>query len=685
MINFGLIKTVAVVSVAVAGTWGFCARATVATLPANGLTPTSVTLNGVANPQSENGLVWFEWGTNTNHDQITATQPLAAGTNDQQFSHVLNGLSIGATYSFRAVVSNSLGIVYGTNQTFVTLSFVAATELWGAYEGSVGWGDFDNDGRLDILLSGHLLVQVWRNTETGFPNINANLPSTSTPIASWVDLDNDGRLDVGLAGGNWRNTGTGFTNVDPALAVSYIESAVYGDFDNDGRSDVLLTGYADDTTTQIWRNTGGRFQNANVDLPGFHFGTVAWGDYDADGRLDFLVCGEMNHPEFGFRTQLWRNTGNGFTNVNAGLPGIDFGSLAWGDYDNDGRLDLVLIGYAGQQPLTQVWRNTGDGFTNINAGLPELGEGSVAWGDYDNDGRLDLLLTGHSAWWSGEFISDVWRNTTNGFVRVNAGLMPTCRGGTAWGDYDNDGRLDILLTGLTNSDNSWYQYSQVFHNEYPVTNTPPSPPANLTSILDGNDVVFSWGSGSDAETPAAGLTYNLRVGTSPGGVDLIAPMSLSNGFRQVARMGNVQKAHQFKLVGAPLNQPIYWSVQSVDTTFAGSTFAPEKDFRVHAMSGFPPGPVAGDLNGDGLVNQADLSAMLQVFLVSNPPPIFNVSAPVTNRFQFGLPMLARLDFTVMASADLVNWESNGPALLYFDFFDPDATNHVERYYQLQSP
>ena len=642
-------------------------------------------LNGAVSSLTEEVAVWFEWGAGTNHEHVTLAHLLASSSSNLNFGHNLTELSGGGTYSFRAVASNSFGLLRGTNQTFVTPALVPAnTELPDAFRGAVGWGDYDDDGRLDILLTGFLPTQIWRNAATGFSNINANLPGVTIPIAGWVDFDNDSHLDVGFVGANWRNTGSEFTNVSAGLPVDYISSVSWGDSNGDGRPDILITGF-EDNSTRVWWNQGGRFLDSNAELPRFIFSTAVWGDYDNDGRLDFAVSEEMYCYPCGVASQVWRNTGDGFTNVNAGLPGIEFGSLAWGDYDNDGRLDLALSGYTFSNPLTQIWRNTGDGFTNINAGLPGLGEGSVAWGDYDNDGRLDLLLTGRPAYWNGDFTSDVWRNTTNGFVRVNAGFVPTSDGGTAWGDYDNDGRLDVLLTGTTNGGGSWYQRTQLWRNEYPVTNTPPLPPTNLFVAIEGNDAVFRWGLGSDTETPALGLTYNLRVGTTSGGVDLVAPMSLSNGLRQVPRMGNVQQAHQFKLTRVPLNQPIYWSMQSVDTAFAGSPFAPEMSFRINTQTGPPPGPASGDLNGDGTVNQADLSALLATFLTRNPPPIFSVSAPNTNRFQFGVPQLAPLDFTVEASTNLVQWNALGPASLYFDFIDADATNHAARHYQLQLP
>src|SRR6185503_16386021 len=114
--------------------------------------------------------------------------------------------------------------------------------------------------------------------------------------------------------------------------------------------------------------------------------------FDNDGRLDILLSGTTNGLSSGAICQIWRNTGSGFTNVNAGLPGVFLGVVAWGVFDNDGRLYVLLSGTTNglsSGAICQIWRNTGSGFTNINAGLPGISPGTVAWGDYDSDGRPD--------------------------------------------------------------------------------------------------------------------------------------------------------------------------------------------------------------------------------------------------------------------------------------------------------
>ena len=116
----------------------------------------------------------------------------------------------------------------------------------------------------------------------------------------------------------------------------------------------------------------------------------------------------------------------GFVNVTAlvapGLPAADSGSsgsAAWGDYDNDGRLDLLLTGWSNSGLISQLWRNTGSGFSDVTAtvapGLPGASWNSVPWGDYDNDGRLDFLLRSQPS---------LWRNTGNGFIDLTATVAP---------------------------------------------------------------------------------------------------------------------------------------------------------------------------------------------------------------------------------------------------------------------
>ena len=117
-------------------------------------------------------------------------------------------------------------------------------------------------------------------------------------------------------------------------------------------------------------------------MPGAYNSAVAWGDYDNDGLLDIFLTGATNSSGSGVVAQLWHNTGNGFAYVAVpGLAGVSSGSVAWGDYDNDGRLDILMTGASAKGPIAQLWRNTGNGFTNVPiAGLPGVSNSAAAWG-----------------------------------------------------------------------------------------------------------------------------------------------------------------------------------------------------------------------------------------------------------------------------------------------------------------
>ena len=702
-----------------------------ATGPSNGLT---FTLNGTVNPEGVSAAAWFEWGTTTNYGTLTATQAVGGGSSNTNFSQSLTGLTTGV-YHYRASASNVFSVVHGTDQSFDLPVFVlTVTNLFGVYFGSANWGDFDNDGRLDVLLHGSFpfqgrrspTAQLWLNTAVGF-TFNANAfpiypDPLASPIVACADYDNDGWLDILVSGVNadssamptrlWRNVNGLFTNVNtniysivPGLAAG---SAAWGDYNNDGLPDFLLTGYSNADVnfpgTGLWQNFNSsvRFENAFISFPAIGSSSVAWGDYDNDGRLDILLSG-MDSTVTNAITQVWRNTGSGFSNINAGLPGIQSGSVAWGDFDNDGRLDILLSGAdgTGANAITQVWRNTGGGFTNINAGLPGVFEGSVAWGDYDNDGRLDILITGQTT--NGQPISQIWRNTGSGFTNINAGLPGVFEGSVAWGDYDNDGRLDILITGQTTNGQP---ISQIWRNNTPATNTPPTVPTGLKAVLaGGNGLAFSWNAAGDTQTPGGGLTYNLRVGTTPGGCDIVSPMSASNGFRLLPQMGNAQETLFRTIVGLPLGQTIYWSVQAVDTAFAGGPFAAEKTVTYNTVLTPPNGvPVAGDTNGDGIVSQAELAAVLANLngngivsqseldlVLSNYFPyspfllITNVAGLGGTNVTFSLSNSTAGAFSVEYSTNLLDWQFLGPATPLYEFFDTNAPAIPQRYYRLRWP
>jgi uncharacterized repeat protein (TIGR01451 family) len=352
--------------------------------------------------------------------------------------------------------------------------------LTGVETSSVAWGDYDNDGDLDILLTGNagnnnLVAKVYRNDGGGFVDsgpADDALTGVNYSSVAWGDYDNDGDLDILLTGSTgvgsvakvYRNTNGAFVDIGAGLTSVNYGSVAWGDYDNDGDLDILLTGYGvvggGGPVAKLYRNdgpaagSGWNFVDSGAQLTGVYRSSVAWGDYDNDGDLDILLTGDSGDSPV---AKVYRNDGPAagsgwnFVDSGAGLPGVAGGSVAWGDYDNDGDLDILLTGYSGDGPVAKVYRNAGGVFVDsgpADDALTGVRDSSVAWGDYDNDGDLDILLTGAAGF---NPVARVYRNDGGVFVASGAALTGVTYSSVAWGDYDNDGDQDILLTGATGS------------------------------------------------------------------------------------------------------------------------------------------------------------------------------------------------------------------------------------------
>ena len=168
-----------------------------------------------------------------------------------------------------------------------------------------------------------------------------------------------------------------------------------GDADNDGDLDLLVAGQSGNLrTTYLYQNQGdGLFVQMAIGLPGIREGSVAWGDYDNDGDLDILIAGATRTTQI---TQLYNNVGNNaFISSNLAFPGIWLGEASWVDYNNDGFLDILIAGQTNTTSIARLYRNNRQGsFEEIAVPFTGINNGAADWGDYDGDGDLDLLLTG---------------------------------------------------------------------------------------------------------------------------------------------------------------------------------------------------------------------------------------------------------------------------------------------------
>ncbi len=431
--------------------------------------------------------------------------------------------------------------------------------------GSITWADADGDGLLDVLLTGA--------PEAGPPY---------TPAAR-LFLN---RREITLLLGEEQVPAPFrlFDRFDLPVRVWH-SAAAWSDYDHDGDPDLVVLGAVNAeepfvAATRLLRNDGGGTFTPAAALRGLHSGSAAWGDFDNDGDEDLLLTGVAAD---GYATLLYRNDGDGaFAEVDAGLVGVAFGEAEWGDFDNDGDLDILAAGGVLDTRVLVgallVYRNDrNDRFSPVLAETGSFLEGEAEWGDFDNDGSLDFLVVG-ARFPDGPRTARVYANQDNRLHAV-LHLAGTLFGDAAWGDFDGDDDLDVALGGLARNANV---LANLYENTQRRVNTAPEPPEGLRAVVAGNAVTLSWDAASDDQTAAPGLTYNLRVGAAPGGLDVVAPLAdPATGRRLVAAPGNVFHNTSWRLTGLPPGA-YFWSVQAVDPSFVGSAFAAEGSFSVAA-------------------------------------------------------------------------------------------------------
>ncbi|MEL7533963.1 MAG: FG-GAP-like repeat-containing protein, partial [Bacteroidota bacterium] len=237
--------------------------------------------------------------------------------------------------------------------------------------------------------------------------------------------------------------------------------AAWGDYDGDGYEDILVTEYAHWWASYLFHNNGdGTF--SKVSAPpitsdkGSNVGAT-WGDYDNDGDLDLFIANNVRAEN-----HLYQNNGNGsFSAVNAGEVTTYNGychSASWVDYDNDGFLDLFVADFMPTR-FNQLYHNEGDGTFTTAETTPIMLEAkstmSASWGDYDNDGLVDLFVPNTQ-----DDNNSLYHNDGNGmFTKITTGDIVTDGGnslGASWGDVDNDGDLDLYVTNASNQPNFFY-------------------------------------------------------------------------------------------------------------------------------------------------------------------------------------------------------------------------------------
>lgn len=349
-----------------------------------------------------------------------------------------------------------------------------------------------------LIISITSFSQIFTKVTSG-PMVNDGGDSRAV---NWIDYDNDGDVDLFVTNGpqagqnnffyenNGDGTFTKITNIAITQDGKASDGSSWGDIDNDGDLDLFVANWWGQPNLLYLNNGDKSFtfqQGILMTTETSYSETGSWGDYNNDGYLDLYVCNSGGN----LRNFLFKNNGDGtFTKLSGGILTETFESrnVDWIDFNNDGLPDIFVTNESNQNE--NLYLNNGDD-TFSSASVPSLLQngGSTAgsnWEDFDNDGDFDVLLVN----W-GNQRNQLYLNYGDGtFTKLNEAPFTTdisSSFGSSVGDIDNDGDLDIIISKAFTSQKT----------------------ANLLYI-NNNDGTFT--KSNDASVQDSGWTYGVALG-----------------------------------------------------------------------------------------------------------------------------------------------------------------------------
>lgn len=434
------------------------------------------------------------------------------------------------------------------------------TAMSNSYGNKLAWVDIDRDNSFELFTESYPIGGIFRHPLDGWsPTLYSIKWSYLPACISYTDFDSDNDVDVFVS--EWknylyRNHQGQFSKIEQIyLPMPTHSFSCWADFDNDGDKDLLVAG----TPSVLCVNEKGALALSGIDLPN-STRAVAY-DVDNDGLVDIIFYGSSD-------TRLYKNTGaSGFVHV-ATMEGADY--VETGDFNNDQRADLLLT----RIPSVWLYLSSAQGLQAAawTGEMPKL-TGPARFIDFNRDGFVEIMTCGQT---SGPVSLYCCKNMEYQFasLEVRSGIES---GDLQFADINHDLMPDLCLgkTVLLNTNRPFI--------------TRLEPPKHLGYSLTGHTARLDWEPVGDS---LHSVTYNVRIGTSPGGCDVLSPLACThsqyNGRRYLAEPGNAFLCTQ-KIIHLP-GGTYYWSVQAIDGAGNGSGFSATSVFTIGEQTGIIHSP-----------------------------------------------------------------------------------------------
>ena len=484
------------------------------------------------------------------------------------------------------------------------LTLVEDAPFDGVEDGKVSWGDYDQDGDMDLALMGQsstgTITNVYINNNGTFANTNQNFTKYIGGDIEFVDVNQDGWLDVAVTGNSpegrkselyINQEGAFFELMEDYQVIGLSQSDMeWSDLDNDGDPDLIISGIDSSNNFQTYYYTNlGNFEFLNEFLfgdVGVINGEIDIVDADQDGDNDLFTNGTGGSIGNQF---VWRNSftntyyrddydeqsDSGDNSFNVGVGLVD-GNTIYADIDGDGELDFLTMGYEdSSKSSVKIYSNL---YALSNLDL--LKNVDFDFADYNNDGQSDLIIAGEDPN-TGEAVTKLFTTfpayfgDTYGIVESDLNVQGLRESSTDWIDYDNDGDLDLFLTGLDDSG----QAKAILYKAENTNNlnTAPGKVTNLTASSDNNGAVsFDWDVPTDNISKQ--FRYDMKIGTTSGGTDIMYANANATTGSTLINIPSLSTLNEKDII---LNPGTYYaSVQAIDGGNRGGLFSDEIVFTL---------------------------------------------------------------------------------------------------------